>query len=191
MLSILICTIPEREVKFKALMHELDEQVRRVGNVQIIYDDRQRSEVSVGQKRNDLLNKAIGDYVCFIDDDDSVPSYYIEEIINAAKLHPDCIGFNIYCDMEGKICTASASNKYEWEENKDGFRYVRSIYHKTPVLRDHALKIGFADMRFGEDYDYSKRLRDSGLLKNEIYIDRIMYFYNYKYQNPKEKYGLP
>lgn len=190
-LSILICTIPERKHLFNKLITEIDKQINEnKGSVQVVYDDRERKQVSVGQKRNDLLKKSIGDYICFIDDDDFIPPYYIDEILKATDLKPDCIGFKIECDMEGEKESACCSNKYNWSENVDGFKYVRSIYHKSPVKRDLAISAGFKDMRFGEDYDYSMRLRDSGLLKNEVFINKIMYFYNYKFENPKTKYGL-
>jgi hypothetical protein len=188
-LSILICTIPERMDKFNALISELDRQINECGgSVQIISDNRKRKEVSVGKKRDDLLNLSIGEYCVFIDDDDGVPPYYVSEILKAIELKTDCIGFDIECDIEGKKENACARMHYNWEDNKDGFRYVRSIYHKTPVKTSIAKQVGFKDMRFGEDFDYSTRLKP--YLSSEYYIKKIMYFYNYKYQNPKIKYGL-
>ena len=93
--------------------------------------------------------------------------------------------------MDGKIELAIASNRYsDWCENKNGFRYCRTIYHKTPVRRDIALMVGFEDLRFAEDYKYAVGLKKTGLLKNEIFIDKVLYYYNYKYENPKTKYGL-
>ena len=90
--------------------------------------------------------------------------------------------------MEGIKEIAAASIKYDWMENMDGFRYVRSIYHKTPVKREIVLKCMFPNQSFGEDYQYSMRLKP--YLKKEIYIDEFLYYYNYKYENPKIKYGL-
>ena len=99
--------------------------------------------------------------------------------------------FLIECNMDGKIELAIASNRYsDWCENKNGFRYCRTIYHKTPVRRDIALMVGFEDLRFAEDYKYAVGLKKTGLLKNEIFIDKVLYYYNYKYENPKTKYGL-
>lgn len=190
-LSVLICTIPERKHLFNKLINELQRQIIECnGGVQIVSDDRERKQVSVGLKRNDLLKKSIGDYVCFIDDDDFIPSYYIDEILKAIDSKPDCVGFKIECDMEGKKESACSSNKYNWGENIDGFKYVRSIYHKSPIRRELAISAGFKDMRYAEDYDFSMRLRNSGLLQKEVYINKVMYYYNYKFENPKIKYGL-
>ena len=188
-LSILICTIPEREQLFNSLISELDRQIKECGgSVQVISDSRTRKEVSVGKKRDDLIRLAIGEYCVFIDDDDSVPAYYVSKILKAIEGRPDCIGFEIECNMEGKIETAAASMRFKWEENKFGYKYTRSIYHKTPVKTSIAKSVGFKDMRFGEDFDYSQRLIPH--LKTEYFIPSVMYFYNYKYENPKVKYGL-
>lgn len=188
-LSILICTIPERQPMFKELLNELTEQSKRCNSmVQICWDDSPKGTITIGAKRNKLLNLALGDYVCFADDDDSVAPDYIESILNAIEKGTDCIGFKIKCYMDGKEENAASSMKYDWADNVDGFRYVRSIYHKTPVKRELALKAGFPDKSFSEDYEYSMRLKP--LLKSEIFIDKFLYIYRYTYENPKTKYGL-
>ncbi len=191
-LSILICTVDGRETQFNLLRHHLQTQINEFGRqkeVQIL-SKKDNKEISVGAKRQLLLEDAIGECIVFIDDDDMVPYFYVEKILEAINLNPDCIGFKIECKgTPGK--TASASNKWDdWAENVGGFDYVRTIYHKNPVKREHALAIGFKDMRFGEDYDYSKRLKESGLLKEEVFIDEVMYEYRYKYEDPKTKYGI-
>jgi len=72
----------------------------------------------------------------------------------------------------------------------NGFDYVRSPYQKTPLKTEIARKIGYADMRFGEDYDYSCRLVASGLLLVEVYIPKVLYHYRYAYETPNKKYGI-
>jgi glycosyltransferase involved in cell wall biosynthesis len=189
-LSILICTIPERQPMFKQLLNELRGQVRALNcfdKVECVYNDKPKGSITIGKKRNNLLTESKGEYVCFIDDDDGVHPNYISEILKAIDKQPDCIGFKIKCDMEGAICDAASSMKYEWADNVDGFRYVRSIYHKTPVKRDIAIQVGFPDKSFGEDYEYSMGLKK--FLNKEIFIDEFLYNYNYKYENPKTKYG--
>lgn len=191
-LSILICTIEGREDKFETLLTSIKKQMLLdyVGKVELLKKI-DNKEISVGEKRQYLLNRAEGDYIVYIDDDDAVADDYISSILKAIEQNPDCIGFKIECNMEGTKHKAIASNIYDdWCENIDGFKYCRTIYHKTPVKREIALQIGFKDMRFGEDYDYSKRLKQSKLLKTEVFIDKYLYFYNYKYENPNTKYGI-
>lgn len=188
-LSILICTIPERQPMFKELLNELTDQSKKCNTmVQICWDDSPKGSMTIGAKRNLLLNESLGDYVCFVDDDDKVAPDYIESILKAIEKAPDCVGFKIKCYIDGKEYDAASSMKYDWADNIDGFRYVRSIYHKTPVKRELALKAGFPDKSFSEDYEYSMRLKP--LLKSEIFIDKFLYIYRYTYENPNTKYGI-
>ena len=188
LLSILICTIDSRKNEFNKLLTKLKIQALDEVEILSICDNK---EMTIGAKRNKLLEMAEGDYVCFVDDDDSVSDDYINSILKAIKKEPDCIGFQIECNMEGKIEKAIASNRYDvWCENKDGYRYCRTIYHKTPTKRSIALQIGYKDIRYAEDHDYSLRLKQSGLLKEEVFIDKVLYYYNYKFENPNTKYNL-
>lgn len=196
-LSILICTIEDRKDKFYELYKKLQKQSFQAfclyGMRSEILFECDNKQISIGAKRQKLLERAIGNHIAFIDDDDDVNDNYIGNIIYTLvnNLSCDSIGFKIECNIEGKKETAIASNKYsDWCDNKDGFRYCRTPYHKTPIKRNIALQIGYKDMRFGEDYDYSKRLKESGLIKNESQINEVMYYYNFKYEDPTTKYGI-
>ena len=77
-LSILICTMPSRSEMLKKLTQQLmlllvkyDESKWEV----LIQPD---ENINVGCKRNILLQKASGDFVVFIDDDDEIHDNYID-----------------------------------------------------------------------------------------------------------------
>ena len=191
LLSILICTIPERSALFAKLLSHISDQIAVDGNrAEVLFDDRPKGALSVGAKRQALLERAQGDYVCFVDDDDWVSNAYVKRLCDACKAGTDCVGFKIHCNFDRqRTAMASASLKYaKWGDNVDGFRYVRSPYHKTPVKRSIALQVGFQDKRYAEDYDYSVRLYP--LLKTEQYINEVMYFYRYTTENHNKKYGI-
>ena len=186
--SILICTVVSRKKQLANLLKILEPQLTKYVEVLTECDNK---EISVGRKRQILLERAKGDYVAFIDDDDAVSSDYVAQILQAIKQQPDCIGLLIRCNMEGKLKHAKASNQYDdWMDNVDGYDYVRTTYHKTPIKRWIALKIGFKDLRFREDYDFAVRLKKSALLNDEVFINKELYHYQYKYENPILKYGL-
>lgn len=205
-LSILIATITERKKQFDSLITLLMLQHQLIGREG--YSDRRylhwdsdtveiialpdSKESTIGAKRQWLLEFAQGDYIVFIDDDDTVAPDYIPQILAAIEYKPDAIGFLIDCDMEGVPAKAIASIKYpEWRDNVDGFDYVRSIYHKTPVRRELALKAGFnVSMRFSEDHDYAMRLKHH--LKSEYFINQTMYYYRYHKngQTHNQRYGI-
>ena len=83
-LSVLICTIPERKEKFDILLNKL--QFLSINkDVEILCDNRARGTVTIGQKRNDLINKSTGDYISFVDDDDDISNNYFDLILNAIE----------------------------------------------------------------------------------------------------------
>jgi hypothetical protein len=50
-------------------------------------------DITVGEKRNNILNSANSDYICFIDDDDMISSNYFNLLYKAFDNDPDAIGF--------------------------------------------------------------------------------------------------
>jgi len=89
-LSILICSVFERDAK--PLVQKLLAQIgTEPVEVLMLADNRKRS---TGFKRQVLLNNAQGEYVTFIDDDDSVSADYIAEVLTATENNADVIVFN-------------------------------------------------------------------------------------------------
>lgn len=194
-LSILIATITGREQSFNNLVEKLLDQLTVNGiwnEIEVIYECDDRT-MSIGNKRQLLLERSYGDFVVYIDDDDDVPNDYCITIWKTIATRPyyDCIGFLQQCTFNGgREKLASLSNKWDaWAEKKDGFDYVRTPFFPTPIRRDIAIQIGYKDMRFGEDHDFSIRLKESGLIKNELFLDKIMYYYQYTHAPHAEKYG--
>src|ERR1700722_5137465 len=94
-LSILICHLPdERAEEFASLKAEIYRQSEYASaqcglTFQCIIDDRPRGVVTTGEKRNRLLQRALGAYVAFIDDDDLIATDYLPRIVVALKDNPD------------------------------------------------------------------------------------------------------
>jgi glycosyltransferase involved in cell wall biosynthesis len=188
LLTVAIPTVIGREARFAKLRSFVDRQIGDLPVELISLCD--NKEISIGEKRNRLLHMAEGTYVVMIDDDDWVADTYIFDILQALQSEPDGVGFQIRCSGT-KGVTADASRRYtDWADKVNGFDYVRMPYQKTPILTRIAREIGYKDMRFGEDYDYSCRLRDSGLLVTEAYIPKVLYYYRYAYEDSKTKYGI-
>lgn len=191
-LSIFIPSTFDRQSMTDLLVKNVQNQINDLGvsdQVNIITDV-DNKEVSIGLKRQRMLLAAKGEYVVSIDSDDAIMTDYLAEIWRGIKEQPDCITFEISCSgTKGK--RANVSNKYpDWMDNVDGFDYVRLPYHKTPIKRELALQIGFLDLRFGEDYDFSKRLKKARLIKTEYHIAKPLYHYQYKHEDFKKKYGF-
>lgn len=173
-LSILIATMPIRKEKLKNLLSILEPQV--LGQpVEILTDDSML--YNIGVKRNYLLNRAKGEYIVFVDDDDLVSPDYVENILRATETKPDCIGISgtiIFNGHEQKQWHISKSFKGWFEQL--GI-YYRTPNHISPVRRELALQVMFPPIQFGEDFEYSTNLLP--LLKTEVVIPGNLYFYRY------------
>lgn len=194
-LNILIATIKDREKEFKLLKKEFDRQIlenKLKDKVSIVYicDNR---EISVGLKRQKLLEKADAKWIVFFDDDDKPNKNYVKWIVEAIQQNKDidCIGIRGKMTYNGvNPQTWCHRLKYKnWDSNIDGWDYVRPIIHFNPVLRTKALEAGFKDIRFGEDKDYSERLNK--LLTKEFFIDKELFLYQYSNNvEHNTKYGI-
>ena len=185
LLSIMIPYTPDRAKVLYELLSALHRQIEKE-NVQDeveILIELDNYEMSIGAKRQKLLERATGEYVVAIDSDDEVSEDYISSIIEAIKQKPDVVGFAGFMTTKGAkrenfkimkdlpyMTVSDAHGKNE---------YLRHSNHLSPVKREIALKIGYKDMRFAEDFDYSKRLKESGLVKTEYYIPKDLYHYKY------------
>lgn len=183
-LSILICTLHSRKHYFDSLMANLQYQVNKCGfngGVEILYEVDER-QITTGEKRNILLSRAKGFYSVFIDDDDEVPEYYIQELLFAADSYADCF------DINGTI-TTNGTNEKQWfiklgseyrADHSTGKEiYLRYPNHITPIKTELAKQIKFPNITIGEDYAWATMLRDSKLLKTSYLIEKPMYHYKY------------
>lgn len=173
-LSILIPSTVSRKEMTDALVYELLKQGMDLP-IEVLLDWNETNVV--GKKRNDLLKRAQGKYIVFVDSDDEVSPNYISLILQQAKSNADCIAIN------GKITTNGTderkwfiSKRYGTWYEQNGV-YFRTPNHISPVKRDLALRAGFPEVAFAEDYEYSKRLFP--LLTTEVIINEPLYHYKY------------
>ena len=182
-LSVLICSLVKRKFSLQRLMLILQPQLHYFSNDVEILTDVDNGEKIVGTKRNDLIQRATGEYVCFIDDDDLVSKDYMAKIIAAISSLPDC------CGIEGQMRTNGRnprmfihSIKYNTWYEKDGV-YYRTPNHLNPIKRELAVQIPFPAKNIGEDRSYSDRIFP--LLKTEQYITGVIYHYNFMSRKPQ------
>jgi len=188
-LEILIATTVDRRHLFEPLLHELRKQSEGLP-VKIFYAE-DNKEISIGQKRQNLLEASEGEYIVYFDSDDFPRKDYISSILKALETKLDCIGFLIQMTTNGlNPQTCCHSLRYPvWAENVDGYDYVRNVTHFNPVKRSLAIQVGFPSVRFGEDKAYSDRVTE--LCKTEVFINKFLFDYRYSNRAPfKEKYGF-
>ena len=181
LLSVLICTIRERKVFFDRLYSKLKNQINKfclngIVDIEYICDNR---ELKIGAKRNMLVQKAKGKYVCFIDDDDDISDDYLKLLVEACKNDKDCVS------LTGQITTNGTNPKrFIHSVMYKEYKEVNNIYFRPPnhlncIRHSIAKKFTFEAKNFGEDTDWAMEICKSGIIKTETYIDKIIYFYNF------------
>lgn len=188
-LSILICTTIDRRYLFNELYGEFIHQSRNKPVEILFLED--NKEISVGLKRQRLLEMAKGDYIAFFDSDDFPAPHYIDNILEAIESNPDCVGIEIQMTTNGlRPQSCCHSLRYPvWADNVGGYDYVRNVTHFNPVKRELALQVGFSDLRFGEDKEYSDKL--TPLCKTEVFIEVPIFHYRYSTAEKfDQKYGF-
>jgi glycosyltransferase involved in cell wall biosynthesis len=182
-LSILICSLHSRSESLKLLLEHLHNQIEDSDLVEILTDV-DNKEKSTGKKRNDLVNRAKGQYIVFIDDDDWVNDYYVQRMLLACMSGCDCVAINGKMTTDGgKEIAWRLSKDYEnitvKENSKDV--YLRKTNHITAVKRELALKAPFPNKSNAEDKSYSDAVNQ--FLKTEHRISLPMYHYRFSTKN--------
>lgn len=199
-LSILICTLHEREEKFNNLYKELLRQTDQIHNgrdlIQILYDNTERGLITIGGKSNLLYRRATGEYKIRIDDDDIPTPNYIQLMLEGCYSGKDIItfSFDYYVDM--KYLKTMTMNRFlpdgndhcskHWATNYNKtHRYkIMGHYHLCAVKRELADQVDFIDENNMEDVKYSEALIP--LIQSEFHIEHTLlnvYFDTKKIQN--------
>ena len=180
-LSILIPTLPVRISTYVVLLNNIRDQIKKgkfESDVEILSLMDCKS-MTIGDKRNRLIEMSSGEYIVFIDDDDNVPDYYISEVLSAIKESPDCVGIRGVIkyegDTKGKDTVFIHSLRYPQDEDINIYAKGRPPNHLNPIKREIACTVKFPNQNWAEDIDWSSNLYFK--LKTEKMIDRVMYVY--------------
>lgn len=200
LLSILIPTVVGREESLHNLMGKMANYdpnkiingavTKHSNDIEIIYL-KDNKEMTIGEKREKLYQKATGLYSIQVDDDDDISDNAIQLILEAIKSNPEipCITFREKCMMNGEYKSSNHSIKYEkWQDNFDGYDYVRCPFYKDVIRTDIAKSVPFPHIRYNEDEQWSMVIKP--LLTNEIHIEEELYYYIYNETPHNERYGL-
>ena len=171
--DILICSVWQRTDLLTGLLGELQRQWQPGLRVLVARDN---LEMSVGDKRQMLLQAAGAEYVSFIDDDDSVAPDFVERIMGALAERPDYVGFRVHCTERGEPRVHAIHSLANSGWHNTAHTLYRDISHLNPMPRTLAIQSGF-EGGYGEDGRWVDGLR--GLLHTEVYIDSDLYYYQH------------
>ena len=181
-ISILIPTLRPRQHLFEEVLAEVKKQIRENPDIKVeVLWESDNGELTLGQKRNVLMDRCSGKYHCFIDDDDVIAPYFLKTFV--PMIHSsedyDCASFVGAHYIRGKFNKLfHHSLEYpEWYELND--RFIRTVSPMNLIRTSIVRQVRYADIRNTEDHEFSKRLMASGLLKTEFKInpDRPIYHY--------------
>lgn len=187
-LSILIPSLEERAEQLNNLRAHIAAQIGdRHHLVEVItyVDNKQRT---TGYKRQRLLEESHGEYIVFIDDDDWIENYYVNEMLIACDSGADCFAINGYYSVDGGVQTRwRISKNYDNIDTTENGQpmLLRRTNHITAVKKIHAMRAGFPDKSNAEDKYYSDRVYQ--FCNTEYVIEKPLYHYRYSSKNKSYK----
>lgn len=182
-LSILVCSVHTRRRTFAPkILDQLYGQYESLSEA-----DRARVEIlffmdaksmTIGDKRNRLVELAQGRYVQFVDDDDRVAPNMMASVLGAIDdSAPDVVTFLAEVRLNGGAAKVCHYSKDFTEDKNTQAGYERLPNHLCAVKRDLALKARFPSTSWAEDSEFGKRLLP--LLSTEAHVSRVLYYYDY------------
>lgn len=180
-LSILICTVPSRSTVLQAILNDLEQQISLLP-VEIIYLG-DNFAMTVGEKRNRLLEMAKGSYVSFVDDDDVISPEYVKKILEGAQSNPSVILFKGKEYFNGQHTfdfDFSKNNPVNWKERDKKLHHLQPN-HLCAWKRELALREKFLSQNLREDHEWASRMVKH--IQSEYFIDEYLYFYYYSKAN--------
>ena len=144
----------------------------------IVFQDSKK--YSVGFKRNELLQRAQGEYIAFIDDDDRIGPNYFKHAFAGIEQGVDACGLTGIITEDGQNPKKFVhSFRYDSWFEKEGV-YYRNTNHLNVIKKSIAQQVQFPDISKGEDHSYSKELYKRGLVTSEYWDENeIIYMYDY------------
>lgn len=198
-LSILICTIPERVEKFTALYnevmaqkHELNSLHPMLGDVEVLVNRSKRfldGGISIGKKREDLVYKATGKYLCFLDDDESIAPNYLESLVRLCRQDVDIVTFRALVKMRSFWGLVDMKLGYKVNDQMTpDYTVRRPPWHMCPMKSIYAKMFAFQDISNAEDFEWMQKVLEC--CTTEAHTDRIIFTYNHG-DSEADKIPLP
>lgn len=198
-LSILICTTPERNEMFTKLFNEVHRQVEFLqtfheilGRVEILVDDSPRfldGGLSVGKKREALVKRAQGKYLCFLDSDESISPDYIETLMRLCYQGQDVCTFRAMVKLKNFWALVDMRLAYKLNDQiSPDYTVRRSAWHICPVKSVYAKMFPFSDKNNAEDFEWMEKVLTCCV--SEAHSERVIFQYNHGEHSEVDKIPL-
>jgi len=182
LLSILTPAIPERLPKLQRLSQLLEPQLRQFPHsVEWLSFVDPRGCRTIGEKRDDLVQLARGQFVAFVDDDDLVQPTYVASLVQALSVivadnEPvDVVTFR----QEAIIERHRSEVRFNLRANNEAFNpggvTQRAAWHVCAWRSSLAKRFHFEPSNYGEDWSWARHLNLDA--RGEIHIPEILHTY--------------
>lgn len=176
--SILIATLARREQQLAQVLEALGQQLALFSPMVEVVAYRNHGETPLPVIRQALVEEARGDYLCFVDDDDTLPPYYVDTILPMLDGTVDYVGWRMQAYMDGAALkpTYHTLDTDGWWETD--YAYYRDVSHLNPVRTALARQADFRRVGDGpEDVSWADQMRPLLHTQHLCDGDRIMYHY--------------
>lgn len=194
-LSILIPSIPERGERLIRLREGLDRQIENNsqhivwGDIEVIENKTKsflNGGLSIGKKRDWLVKKATGRYLCFLDDDETIAPNYIETLLRLCNQDQDVCTFRAMVKLEAYWAMVDMSLKYKTNDQlSPDFTVRRTPWHMCPVRSEFAKLYEFKNINNAEDYEWFEKVLSH--CTTESHTEKIIFQYNHGSHSEADK----
>lgn len=194
-LSVLICSVPERAEMLAILLDKLAKQKdylrhyhAALGQVEFLVNDTARftdGGLSIGAKRQVLLNQSKGTYVCYLDDDEDISPDYLETILRLCYEHKDVGTFRSLAKLSNSWVLVDMRLGNENEQINADRITKRPPWHVCPVKSELAKLVKFGNSNYGEDWDWFSQVLIH--CQSEVHTDRIIHQYTHGAHSEADK----
>lgn len=187
-LSILVATLSGREALYSRLAASLWPQACAAGERVEVLTEADGGKMPLGLKRQALLNRARGEYVAYVDDDDLVSPDYVASILDAAESGADSITFDLRRSApsgieDWRFVAFGVEPGHEAKRDAEG-RFLWMANHLCPVRRELAVQVPFLPITYLDDVAWYQTLHKAGLVRSEVRIGRPLYLYLWGWGGP-------
>jgi hypothetical protein len=183
-LEIIIPTMPHRAAMLEPLLEEIHRQLQQIpaaDRISITTDD--RLGISIGIKRESLMQQAAAEYLVMIDDDDWIAPDYLPRVWEAIQSRPDCVGIAIRYTHDGKDDPHYYEHSLRHRQNIPWTGApLRTPHHLCPMKSEIAKMVHYPDVSWGEDYAFA--LGVLPFLQTEVWLGEGWH-YHYRYNSNK------
>lgn len=146
--------------------------------------------LSVGKKREALVKRATGKYLCFLDDDDTISPNYIATLIELCQQGQHVCSFRALYKLQNYWGVVNMSLQNKENEQATPERIIqRPPWHICPVLSEFAKQYEFKDINNAEDFDWMQRVLAH--CQTEAHTDKIIFQYNHGPHSEVDKIPVP